>query len=156
MIGPGPALQGRRIDAGERRQRPGEREPIDALRSGDVKRASNVGAPDEFEADGGDRRRVHRVAELVDEEAHVGIANERHLRPAVAEPAPHQRGADEHGVGVRLGDERLGLRLRCAVLVRRVERVTIIGDTPYYTPDASRPEMENSPFRGKLQQYRDS
>ncbi len=39
---------------------------------------------------------------------------------------------------------------------RRVERVTVIGDTPFYTPDASAPDMENSPFRGKLQQYRES
>ena len=40
--------------------------------------------------------------------------------------------------------------------IRRVERVTIVGDTPFYTPDTSRPDMENSRFQGKLKQYRES
>ena len=40
--------------------------------------------------------------------------------------------------------------------VRRVERVTIVGDTPFYSPDASRPDMEDSRFRGKLQQMREA
>ncbi len=37
---------------------------------------------------------------------------------------------------------------------RRVERVTIIGDTPFYTPDASRPDEDAIPFKGVLKRQR--
>lgn len=40
--------------------------------------------------------------------------------------------------------------------VRRVERVTIIGDTPYYRADGSRGDMEATPFRGQLEAWRNS
>ena len=81
---------GARIDAGERRQRSGERQPVDPLGAGDMERTSDGGAVDQFETRSGDRGRVDGVAELVDEEAHVGVPNQRHLRAAVAEPAPHE------------------------------------------------------------------
>lgn len=40
--------------------------------------------------------------------------------------------------------------------VRRVERVTIIGDTPVYQADGPVPDIDNTPFRGQLENWRNS
>jgi taurine dioxygenase len=40
--------------------------------------------------------------------------------------------------------------------VRRVERVTIVGDTPYYDPAQAPSEPSPSPFRGRLRAWSDS
>jgi taurine dioxygenase len=40
--------------------------------------------------------------------------------------------------------------------VRRVERVTIVGDTPYYDPAQAPAEQAPSPFRGQLQAWSNS
>jgi taurine dioxygenase len=40
--------------------------------------------------------------------------------------------------------------------VRRVERVTIVGDTPYYDPASAPAEQAPSPFRGHLRAWTDS
>ena len=40
--------------------------------------------------------------------------------------------------------------------VRRVERVTIVGDTPYYDPDQAPAELPERPYRGQLQAWAES
>jgi len=40
--------------------------------------------------------------------------------------------------------------------VRRVERVTIVGDTPYYDPTEAPDELAERPFRGRLQAWTQS